>query len=293
MLLQELYVSIAGEYSRHSNKAATKSNRDASMQVSKLFFYPIKSLRGLSPPRLELGPLGPAWDRRFLIADDAGRFLTQRQHPELCLVDLEWNGQVLRLDAPRRLALVLDIDAAREQRVAVTVWRDSVMACDMGEAAATWLSDYLQRPARLYFMPGDSVREVDQTFAQPGDRVAFADGFPILLTTEASLAAINRELPAPIGMERFRPNIVVTGSGEFAEDDWRRLRIGALEFDIVKPCSRCVIPSIDPRTAEKQPIVTQTLWRLRRRGNTIYFGQNVIHRGQGTIAVGDEVVVLA
>ena len=144
----------------------------------------------------------------------------------------------------------------------------------------------------MYFLPEDSVRPVDPAYAQAGDRVGFADGFPLLLTTQASLDAFNRELPSAIGMERFRPNIVVAGSEPYAEDGWRRLRIGEIEFDVVKPCSRCVIPSIDPQTAQKQAVVVQTLSRLRRRGDAVYFGQNLIQRGTGDIKRGDSVAVL-
>ncbi len=103
---------------------------------------------------------------------------------------------------------------------------------------------------------------------------------------------INRALPGAIGMERFRPNVVVSGTAAYAEDGWRRVRIGAIEFEVVKPCARCVIPSIDPHTGEKQALVVQTLARLRRRGDAVYFGQNLIQRGEGSIALGDRVIVL-
>jgi uncharacterized protein YcbX len=151
----------------------------------------------------------------------------------------------------------------------------------------------------MYYLPDDEVRAVDPVYARSGDQVGFADGFPLLLISEASLAAFNAQLsiasagaPTAIGSERFRPNIVVAGNAPYAEDEWRKLRIGAIEFDVVKPCSRCVIPSIDPLSAERQPIISKTLARTRRRGDAVYFGQNLIHRGIGTIKVGDEVVVL-
>jgi hypothetical protein len=142
-------------------------------------------------------------------------------------------------------------------------------------------------------MPEDSVRPVDPDYARSGDQVGFADGFPLLLITEASLQAFNTELGMAIGSGRFRPNIVVAGNAPYAEDEWRHLRIGSIEFDVVKPCSRCVIPSLDPLTAQRQPIVSKTLARTRRRGDAVYFGQNLIHRGLGSIAVGDSVTVLA
>jgi uncharacterized protein YcbX len=177
-------------------------------------------------------------------------------------------------------------------RSAVVVWRDTVAACDAGDVAAHWLSDFLQAPCRLHYLPSDTVRAVNPAYGRSDDEVGFADGYPVLLITEASLQAFNTELPAPIGSERFRPNIVITGNVPYAEDQWRRLRIGAVEFEVAKPCARCVIPSLDPTTAERQPVVSKALARTRRRGDAVYFGQNLIHRGLGTIRIGDAVEVL-
>lgn len=261
--------------------------------VTGLAIYPVKSLRGIDLERMSIAALGPNGDRRFVVTDGAGRFLTQRQHPRMCLVQVARQDECLVLTAPEQRALVLDERHASDIRTAVTVWRDSIEACDMGDEAAAWFSAYLGCAARVYYMPGDSVRAVDPAYAQSGDRVGFADGFPLLLTTQASLDAINSELPNAIGMERFRPNIVIGGTEPYAEDSWRRVRIGEIEFDVVKPCSRCVIPSIDPQTAQKQAVVVQTLARLRRRGDAVYFGQNLIHRGTGVVKRGDSVVVLA
>jgi uncharacterized protein YcbX len=242
---------------------------------------------------MQIGNLGPEGDRRFVVAASDGRFLTQRQFPRMCLVDVAQHGPQLRLRAPGQPELLVDTGAAAASRAPVVVWRDTIDACDMGDAAAAWFTAYLGVTARLYYMPADSVRTVDPAYARHGDRVGFADGFPLLLTAQSSLEQINAALPQPIGMERFRPNVVISGAAAFAEDEWRRVRIGAVEFDVVKPCSRCVIPSIDVQTAEKQPIVAQTLARLRRRGDAVYFGQNLIQRGEGAIALGDRVTVLA
>jgi len=268
------------------------NNSSRKLQVTGLAIYPVKSLTGIALTGMELGPLGPCGDRRYILVDEHNRYVTQRQYPRLCLLSAIPQGGRLLLQGPGLADLMLDPEAIDPRRTLVSIWGDDVAACDMGAAAAAWFSDFLQRPARLYFMPDDTQRQVDLRYARPGDRVGFADGFPILLTTQSSLEAINSELPQPIGMERFRPNIVVGGCAAFAEDSWRRIRIGAIEFDIVKPCSRCVIPSIDPRTAQMQKIVTQTLFRLRRRDGGIYFGQNLIHRAHGTIAVGDSVSVI-
>ena len=265
----------------------------SALTVSELAIYPVKSLGAVALSRMQFDSFGPAGDRRYIVADRDGRFVTQREYPRMTLIQVALRGQALEFSAPAMPSFSLAapcIDNA--ERREIVVWRDRVQACDMGDAIAAWLSSYLGTDVRLYFMPDDSVRAVDPHYARVGDRVGFADGFPVLLIGAASLEEFNRALPEPIESLRFRPNIVVAGALPYAEDAWRRVRIGAIEFDVVKPCSRCVIPSIDPCTAQKQAVVAQTLARLRRRDNAVYFGQNLIARDTGEIAIGDEVIVI-
>lgn len=263
------------------------------LTVTQLAIYPVKSLAGISLQAMTLGARGPEFDRHWLVADPDGQFITQRQQPRMCLIQTALRDDALLLTAQGCETLRLPFPAAdAAERTTVTLWRDTVLACDTGDSAAQWLSDFLKTPCRLHYLPRDSVRQVDPAFARNEDQVGFADGFPLLLTTEASLQSFNAELPAPIGSERFRPNIVLAGNAPYAEDSWRRVRIGAIEFEVAKPCSRCVTPSLDPATGERQPVVSKALARTRRRGDAVYFGQNLIHRGFGTIRVGDEVVVL-
>lgn len=265
----------------------------AKLTVSQLAIYPVKSLAGTFLPAMTLGVRGPEFDRHWLVADPQGQFMTQRQQPRMCLIHTTLLADALLLTAPGRETLRLPLPTSDTvPRSIVTVWRDVVEACDAGDAAAQWLSDFLGTPCRLHYLPDATVRPVDPNYARSEDEVGFADGFPLLLITEPSLQAFNAELPAPIGSERFRPNIVIAGNAPYAEDGWRRLRVGTIEFEVAKPCSRCVIPSIDPATGERQPVVSKALARTRRRGDAVYFGQNLIHRGLGTIRVGDEVVVL-
>ena len=265
----------------------------AKLTVSQLAIYPVKSLAGIRLQSMTLGVRGPEFDRHWLVADPQGQFITQREQPRMCLIHTTLLADALLLTAPGRetLRLPLPTDDTAPRGV-VTVWRDTVEACDAGDAVALWLSDFLNTPCRLHYLPGDTVRPVDPNYARDEDEVGFADGFPLLLITEPSLQSFNTELPAPIRSERFRPNIVLSGNAPYAEDEWRRLRIGAIEFDVAKPCSRCVIPSLDPATGERQPVVSKALARTRRRDNAVYFGQNLIHRGLGVIRVGDEVQVL-
>ncbi len=266
----------------------------ATLKIAELAVYPVKSLRGISLPRMTFDAFGPAGDRRYVVVDRKGRFVTQRDYSKMALVQVAVCGDALNFSAPSMPAFALTPRIASDTlRRDVIVWRDTVSASDMGDEVASWLSSYLGTEVRLCFMPEDSVRAVDPQYGRAGDRVSFADGFPVLLIGAASLEALNHALPQPITSARFRPNIVVAGAEPYAEDSWRRIRVGAIEFDVVKPCSRCVIPSIDLDTAQRQAVVAQTLARLRRRDNAVYFGQNLIARGCGEIAVGDEVVVLA
>lgn len=205
-----------------------------------------------------------------------------------------------RLDAGR---LVLSAPGMRElaiplrdggSRVTVSVWRDTLEAWSAGEDAATWWSDLLGRRAALVRFADDVLRQVDPTRARPGDAVGFADGFSFLLATEASLAALNERLAEPVTMRRFRPNLVVAGSlAPFEEDGWRRIRIGEIELEVAKPCGRCSIVTVDPATGVRGKEPLATLSTFRREGKEVLFGQNLIHRGRGRLAVGDEVTVLA
>jgi uncharacterized protein YcbX len=178
-------------------------------------------------------------------------------------------------------------------RTRVRIWRDHVQVADQGAAAADWLSTFLEYPCRLVRLPEDVVRPVDPEFAtRADDQVGLADGFPVLLISEESLADLNRRLAAPLPMNRFRPNVVVSGAGvPFAEDTWREIQIGEVRFSLVKACARCITTTTDQRTAERgvEPLATLASYRRVPRG--VLFGQNLVHAGPGRIAVGDPLEV--
>lgn len=161
-----------------------------------------------------------------------------------------------------------------------------------GPAADAALSGFLDRDCRLVYMPEDTRRPVDTRYARQGETVSFADGFPLLLVSQASLDDLNSRLPEPVPMNRFRPNLVVSGCGPFAEDDWRRLRIGELELEVAKPCSRCVMPSIVQETAGRDGTINRVLASFRRRDGVICFGQNLLYRHSGRLRVGDPVEII-
>ena len=177
--------------------------------------------------------------------------------------------------------------------VKASVWKDECAVLDEGHEAAAWFSDYLGVGARLVRLADDDARPLGTTAAQPGDRVSFADAYPFLLISEASLDGLNRRLSLPVPMDRFRPNIVVEGCGAHAEDQWRHVRIGEVDFRVAKPCSRCVITTTNQQTGESGREPLRTLATYRLEDGEILFGQNLVHGGRGEVGVGDDVVVLA
>ena len=262
------------------------------LRVGGLWRYPVKSLRGIACERLAIGRRGPEHDRQWMLVDTEGMFLSQRRLPRMALVDVDLGEHSLQLRAPGMPALSLPLDGGGE-RLPVQVWSDKVAGESVGGEADAWLSEFLGVACRLVRFPDDVERQVDTRYARVGDQVGFADGFPLLLISQASLDALNERLGAPVDMRRFRPNLVVAGSAPHAEDRWKRLRIGELEFEVAKPCSRCPIPGIDPDSSRKTPEVLRVLSEYRRGADgKVYFGQNLLHRGTGEIRLGQRVEVL-
>lgn len=261
------------------------------LSLAALYRYPVKSLGGENHQVLDVQARGFGFDRHWMVVDTQGRFVTQRQQPRMTLISTrvdEAGG--LRLGAPGMPDMV--VGPCSDERVEVSVWGDAVSAAPAGPDVNAWLSGFLELPCRLVCFPHEQVRAVDPEFAGPSDQVGFADGFPFLLISQGSLDDLNGRLEQPVSMRRFRPNLVVDGCEAFAEDSWRRIRIGDLEFRVAKPCSRCIIPSIDPQTGVRGKEPLQTLMGYRRRDNKVYFGQNLIHDGTGRLAVGMPVEVL-
>ena len=265
------------------------------MRVSDIRIYPVKGLRGHSVASAEVEPWGLVGDRRYMVVDTAGRFITQRQWPGMAVIDARLLAGGLALSAAGSDPVeIAEPDAAAETMV-VTVWKDQVAARHVGAKAAVWLTAALGTDCCLVYMADPSVaRPVDPDFSDPQDRVTFADGFPVLVTNDASLTDLNARLPAPIRMDRFRTNVAVAGAEPWAEDGWARLQIGAVAFAGTKDCARCAVTTVDQDTgvksAETEPL--RTLGRFRRKaGGRIIFGQNLIPRGLGRIAVGDAVEV--
>lgn len=260
------------------------------VRVTGLFIYPIKSCRGTSLTSAEVGPTGFVHDRQWLVVDRNNSFMTQRDWPALARVEARVTDGGLELAAETMPRLSVREPDAGDRRCRVVIWGDEVEAVDAAADAGEWFSGLLGAACRLVRMPASTLRQVDPGYAVPGDRVGFADAFPFLLISEGSLDELNRRLAEPVPMSRFRPNIVVAGCAPHDEDGWSRVRIGAVDFRVVKPCARCVITTTDQRTGERGREPLRTLASYRRVGGKILFGQNLIHDGTGTVRVGDACV---
>ncbi len=253
--------------------------------VSNLSIYPVKSCREIKQNSGWVEAFGLRNDRRWMVVDKEGVMLTQRKIAKMCLIQPEITETGLILKAATMSDIsVLNPDV--NKKVIVKVWIDQCQAYDAGDEVAHWLSEFLSIECRLVYFPQDEFRQVDLDYANEGDRTAFSDGFPLLLISQESLDDLNHRLSTPVTMSRFRPNIVIKGCLPFAEDSWKKIRIGGITFRIVKPCSRCVIPSINIDTAEKEDEPLKMLVKYRKRDNKIFFGQNVIADSTGEIEVG-------
>lgn len=258
--------------------------------VTALNYYPIKSCAGTSAESLTADALGPAQDRRFMLVDQDDIFLSQRELPKMSLINPRIEHELLLVKAPGMDDLEVPLAAGGLSRA--RIWNDIVAVRGTTTRAAEWFSDFLGTKCRLVYLPDDSVRPVDPYYGKPEDRTSLADGFPFLAISEASLKDLNTRLEDELPMNRFRPNIVIGGTEPFEEDAWSRIRIGVMEFRVVKPCSRCTITTVEQTTGEKgkEPLTTLATYRNSPEG--VLFGQNLIHDGAGEITVGDAVEVL-
>lgn len=209
----------------------------------------------------------------------------------MALIDVTIDSDRLHLAAPGMSDLAV-ANSVNAEVIGVRIWNDLSSGVAVSADADQWLTEFLGQACRLVRFPAATVRTVDPVFARPNDQVGFADGFPFLLISQASLDDLNSRLKRPVHMIRFRPNLVVAGTTAYEEDRWRLIRIGSMTFRVAKPCSRCIVPTIDPATGERGREPLQTLMGYRRWDNKVYFGQNLIHDGPGELFEGMSVDVL-
>ncbi len=261
------------------------------VRLSQINVYPIKSCKGISVTAWDLEPRGLKYDRRWMLVDDEGIFLTQREFPRMTHIAVEINSDRLQVKAPGVGSIEIPFNLPSAEDVPVVVWDDTVNAVSAGLEAAEWFSDYMGISCELVAMTDRSVRPVNPAYAIQNDVVSFADGYPLMLISENSLADLNSRLATPITMNRFRPNLVVEGCDAYAEDSWKEIKIGDVSMHVVKPCARCTIPTVDPETATKGQEPLRTLSTYRLVDNQVLFGQNIIPSHPGTLRVGDQVEI--
>lgn len=257
-------------------------------RLASIHVYPIKACAGVPIDGARVVARGLEYDRRWMVVDEGGAFVTQRDLPRLALVQPTIEGATLAVSAPGVERLVLPLEPPEGKPVRARVWRSEVEALEHASGSA-WLGRALGRRLGLVYMPDGAHRPVSARFAGSGYEVGFADGYPFLLVSEASLTALNQRLGTPLAMARFRPNLVVSGTEPYAEDEWTSFRIGAVAFRNVKPCDRCSVTTIDPSTGERGVEPLKTLATYRRRDGKVWFGVNLVHDSRGTLRVGSPV----
>jgi hypothetical protein len=259
--------------------------------LSQLFIYPVKSLAGIRVNQSQVVETGLRYDRKWMLIDTQQQFLSQRTLPKMALINTALTGDSLILSAPAMENISIPLHVEAGESVSSQVWHDNCLARSVSNEVDEWLSEFLQRRCRLVYQPADAIRAVDPVYAKATDQVSFADGFPFLILSTASLAAFNQQANLNLAIERFRPNLVIAECEAYAEDRWRQISIGAIDFRLPKPCSRCGVPGIDPQTALSSKAPLLALSQLRKWQNKVYFGQNALHDNLGTLQLGDPVIV--
>ncbi|MFT5833961.1 MAG: hypothetical protein ACI97N_001590 [Cognaticolwellia sp.] len=263
--------------------------------LSEIWVYPIKSLGGISLKSSLVTKRGLKYDRRWMLVDENGRFLTQRSFPEMALLQVEIleNGLKVYHKLNKREVLEISFEAKPLEYLKVQVWDDECDAHTVSEVANNWFSEVLNQKCRLVYMPEDSLRQLDKRYANDGDITGFADGYPILVIGESALDYLNDKLEESVPMNRFRPNLVFNGGKPNEEDNWKEFQIGEVGFYGVKPCARCLVTTInqDNATIGKEPL--KTLASYRKVGKKVLFGQNIIPKMVGkNININDIINVL-
>ncbi len=287
------------------------------MNVTRLYLYPVKSCAGIPVDHATVTPRGFELDRRYMLVDAEGRFLSQRRLPRMALIQTALAGETLRLEGPDGSPFELPTELGRpaptrsktqqtqvrpqthvppqthvRPQTQVQIWKHRVAAM-VHEEGSRWFSDQLRTRCQLVYMPDTVRRPIDAPYGRTADFVSFADGFPFLLTSESSLDDLNQRIrrnqPAAerIDMIRFRPNIVVSSSVPYAEDGWEEIRLGTIPFRAPKPCTRCTITTVNPANGKRGHEPLRTLATYRRRDGHVWFGTNLIPDATGTMRVGD------
>ncbi len=261
------------------------------MLLSQLFIYPIKSVKGIAVSEMQLDTSGPLQDRRWMLVDEEGLFLSQRKLPRMVLIEPRFEGSDIVLTAPGMSPLLIPQWSGQGQWIPVRIWGDDLTLPHPDQTYSDWFTSFLGRPCRLVHLPGTVTRNVEPPFQDPQWRVSLADGYPLLVLTQAALDLLNSKLTSPITMERFRPNLVITGTAPHAEDTWDKIQIRSVQLAVVKPCARCSIVLVDPATAQSGVEPLRTLAQYRGMSRGVMFGQNALVVNPGRLQVGTPVEI--
>lgn len=266
-------------------------------KLSEIWVYPIKSLPGIRVKSAMVLEKGLKGDRRFMLIDEHGVFMTQRNYPQMAMFDVSMEQEVIRvrLNSMDRLGTLFITNEGHTNEkgtIKTRVWDDEVEVYEMNQAYSKWFSETLDVICKLVYFPEKGVRRIDPKYVVEEHHVSLADGYPYLIIGTNSLADLNDRVGQSLSMKRFRPNFVFENGTPYEEDGWKNFGIAEVCFSGVKPCARCAIPSIDPETGIKGDEPLRTLATYRKKDSKIYFGQNVIALNHGEIKEGDEIILL-
>jgi len=268
----------------------------AALRLSEIWIYPIKSLGGIRVKSAQVFEKGLQYDRRWMLVDRDNDFMTQRIYPKMALFKLQIQSRWL-LGSKFKISYGNDSmglsfnHSAMSKPIKATVWDDTVEVCEVNREYSIWFSKRLGIECKLVSFPEDNARPVDQNYQINREQVSLADAYPLLIIGEQSLADLNTRLADPVPMNRFRPNLVVSGSRPYEEDGWGNFSVGKNKFAAVKPCARCVLTTVNQDTGEKGMEPLATLSKYRKQDNKVLFGQNLIAIDHYEIHEGDEIIL--
>ena len=261
--------------------------------LSNIYIYPIKSLGGISLQTSKIEERGLQYDRRWMLVDKENKYITQRVYPQMALlsVNISNNGLIIFYKSNTEKKLLIPFEA-KGQKIKVKIWNDDCDAIEYSEKINNWFSEILNVNCKLVYMPDSTERRVSKKYVHDKKITSFSDGYPFLIIGQSSLDLLNSKLKEKIPMNRFRPNFVFTGGKPHAEDTWKKFQIGNAIFEVVKPCSRCVLTTVNQDTGIKGKEPLATLSTYRNFNNKVLFGQNLICTKYSNINIGNNIKVL-
>lgn len=263
------------------------------MIIKELYNYPVKSLAGNNLESVNVEKRGFSNDRRFMLIDQNNRFVTARSHHQLIQIKVRVKNKELVFNNSTNQDQLNQPIVLSKEKINVSIWNsDSNCHLIENNMIDSWISDFCDESLRLVYMADDDIRNVSSEYSNQDDIVSFADGYPVLITNEKSLANLNQKLEKPVKMNRFRPNLVVDGNFPWEEDHWKKIKIGKAILRIAKPCARCIVTTIDPETSEKGNEPLYTLSQFRKQNNKVLFGMNATVVQRGLISLGDRIELL-